>query len=302
MAEDRLIIQKVHEEQFQGPDTRRPSYIKLEESIGLPIISLFTSFVYPVMLEDSDADMIEGVLQKCDLSKGFYLLLSSPGGDGLSAERIIRICRSYSGTGEYKVIIPGKAKSAATMICLGASEILMGNTSELGPIDPQIAVKVDNQTKRYSLFNIVKSYDALFEKAVNEKEGNLQPYLQQLANYDAKDIEEYKAAIELSKDIAIKVLKTGMMANSAETEIEKKINIFLSPKKVKVHGRPIYSQDAINCGLNVKIEDVKSDNWTKIYELYVRLNNYVSTRNVAKSIESKDFSFRATIGGKSHES
>jgi len=36
------------------------------------------------MIEESDEEMLEGVLQKCDLSKGFVLLLSSPGGSGFS--------------------------------------------------------------------------------------------------------------------------------------------------------------------------------------------------------------------------
>jgi hypothetical protein len=36
------------------------------------------------------------------------------------------------------------------------------------------------------VYNIVKSYDELFEKAVREKTGNLQPYLQQLSNSDAQ--------------------------------------------------------------------------------------------------------------------
>ncbi|MBM3703052.1 MAG: hypothetical protein FJW63_08735, partial [Actinobacteria bacterium] len=103
---------------------------------------------------------------------------------------MINICRSYSGNGEYGVIVPGKAKSAATMICLGASEIMMGKTSELGPVDPQIVIEENNELKCFSLYNIVKSYKSVFNRAVNSK-GNLQPYLQQLSYYDAREIEEY---------------------------------------------------------------------------------------------------------------
>lgn len=111
-------------------------------------------------------------MQKCDLSKGFALLLSSPGGSGLAAERIINLCRSYSGSGDYQVIVPGKAKSAATMICLGASNVIMSETSELGSIDPQMRYVEKKQVKRFSVYNIVKSYEELFSKAVKEK-GNL---------------------------------------------------------------------------------------------------------------------------------
>jgi hypothetical protein len=289
LSED-LIIQKIFEEEGQGPGTRQTYYESLEKELNAPIIALVTSFVYPVIINDSDADMLESILQKTDISKGFYLLLSSPGGDGLAAERIINVCRAYSGTGKYAVIVPSKAKSAATMICLGASEILMSKTSELGPIDPQIII----EHKWFSVFNIIKSYEELFGLAVKEK-GNLQPYLQQLANYDARVIEEFKSALDLSKDIAIKVLKTGQFQGKKERTIESKINLFLNPKQVKVHSRPIYAAEALSRGINIILQDIKGPSWPMIYELYVRLNHYVSTHRRTKCIESKDYSFFATI-------
>lgn len=292
--EDKIVIQQVAEEQYQGHSTRKHLYVDLEKMIDKPIISFFTSFRYPVMIEDSDADMIEGILQKSDLSNGFTLVLNSPGGDGLAAERIINICRSYSGTNKYDVIIPSKAKSAATMISLGASKIIMSKTSELGSVDPQVAYVEDNKIKRFSVYNLVKSYEDLFARAVKEK-GNLQPYLQQLSNYDEREIAEFKTALALSEDIAIKALKTGMLSNLSEKEIKKKIKIFLTPEKVKTHGRPIYARDALKCGLNIEIKDLKSKFWQLIYELYVRLNNFVSTNNIAKCIESKEHSFKAKM-------
>jgi ClpP class serine protease len=292
LGPEELSIARVQEERFQGPSTRARLYSRLEELLGIPVISLFTSFVYPVVIEDSDADMLEGLLQKCEVPKEFALLLSSPGGYGLAAERIINVCRSYSDKGTYQVIVPGKAKSAATIICLGASKIIMGKTSELGAIDPQAAIKEGDKEKWFSLFNIVTSYESLFEKAVNEK-GNLQPYLQQLSNYDARQIAEYKSELSLSEDMAIKTLKTGMLAHLSEDEIKKKIKIFLTPESVKVHGRPIYIKEAKQCGLNIEVVNVKSPLWATVYELYVRLNGYVSTNNVLKCLECKDASFRA---------
>ena len=77
------------------------------------------------------------MLRSLDLAAGLAVMINSPGGSGLAAERIINVLRSYSGTGEYWAIDPAKAKSAATMVCLGASKIVMGSVSELGPVDPQ---------------------------------------------------------------------------------------------------------------------------------------------------------------------
>ena len=144
--------------------------------------------------------------------------------------------------------------------------------------------------KRFSVYNVVSSYDELFSEAVNT-EGNLEPYLQQLANYDSREIEELKSALDLSEDIAIRALASGMMKGKSEDEIKEKIEIFLVPtKRAITHGRAIYWQEASDCGLNIEKVDVKSKLWISLYELYIRTNNFVSTI-VSKCIESKDYSF-----------
>jgi ClpP class serine protease len=291
----RLILETVQNERQQGHGTRRIYYRQIENHLGKPVVSFFTSFRYPAMMTDEDAAMLEGVLQKSDVGKGFALLLSSPGGNGLAAERIINICRSYSGKNGYQVIVPGKAKSAATMVCFGATKILMSNTSELGPIDPQIFVLEGNYPKVFSICNLVKSYSELFDKATKEK-GNLQPYLQQLAHYDARDIEEYQSQIALAEDIALKALASKMMRHYTREQIRSKISVFLSPEKVKVHGRPIYYEEVKDCGLNASLVDARSALWSNVSDLYFRLNDLVSNDNVAKCVESLDYSFIAKQG------
>ncbi len=285
------IITKVLDEQNQGSETRHKLFQELEKRLKRPIVTFYTSFTHPVLIEDRDADILEGILQKLDLSNGLVLVVSSPGGLGLSAERIANICRNYSKTNEYWAVVPSKAKSAATIICMGASKILMGPTSELGPIDPQIGVEKRERglLNVLSVYNIVQSYDDLFARAVSEK-GNLQPYMLQLSNYDDKEIAELRAGLELSKDIAVKLLRSGMMKGKSETQIKEKIKIFLIPEEVKTHGRPIYRARAKRCGLIVESKRLNETSWKLFYELHVRTNNFVSTQG-AKCIESKDHSF-----------
>lgn len=43
--------------------------------------------------------------------------------------------REYSKQGSFSVLTPYRAHSAATVISLGADEIIMTEKSELGPID-----------------------------------------------------------------------------------------------------------------------------------------------------------------------
>jgi len=287
------IIGGVLAEQLQAHPTRKQIIANLEAELdGRTVVTFFTSFKWPVLLDDKDADMLENILHKTDSPKGMVLVISSPGGDGLAAERIVNICRNYSGTGEYWAIVPSKAKSAATIVCFGASQILMGGTSELGPIDPQVVIGEE----RFSVFNVVKSYENLFAKAVKEKSGNLEPYLQQLNRYDEREIEEFRSALALSEDIAVRHLRSGMMSETSAAQIKKKLDVFLTPEKTKSHGRPIYRDEAEKAGLKINRVDVKSKLWNLVFELYVRTDNYVSTTAI-KCIETKDEAFFMSVPG-----
>jgi membrane-bound ClpP family serine protease len=152
-------IVKLLRETRQSPQMRRPLLDGLQGLFdGRLILVYFTSFSQPVIIDDADADIIEGVLQKSDTSKGLSLVINSAGGSGLAAERIINICRSYAKV-NFEVIVPKMAKSAATMICFGARKIWMSQTSELGPIDPQVR----RGDRVMAAYDIVTSYKELLQ-------------------------------------------------------------------------------------------------------------------------------------------
>jgi hypothetical protein len=169
----------------------------------------------------------------------------------------------------------------------------MGPTSELGLIDPQLTVTENSQTKRFSVWNLVRGYKELFELAVKEK-GNLEPYLQQLKLYDAREIKELEGAMDLAEDIAQRYLATGMMKGKSNKEIHRKISMFLTPQQKKSHGRPIYFDEAEKCGLVIEKVNPKSKIWKLVYELHVRTENFART-SVYKCVESKDHAFASEI-------
>jgi ClpP class serine protease len=67
------------------------------------------------------------------------LFLFSIGGHLEVPWRIISMLREF--TSDLAVLLPYKAMSAATLISLGADEIVMGRKGELGPIDPQLTIQ-----------------------------------------------------------------------------------------------------------------------------------------------------------------
>lgn len=82
--------------------------------------------------------LLNECLHSKELDKPLHLMLRSPGGDPEIAIRLIRMCHAASS--EFVILVPEIAKSAATIMALGADSIIMGPTSDLGPIDPQVFV------------------------------------------------------------------------------------------------------------------------------------------------------------------
>lgn len=297
MATKLPYIAQIQAESHQQQPTRAALYHDLKKVLGMPVITFYTSFGPYVApgIDNSDADTIESVLNTVDLRNGFALMINSPGGDGLAAERIINICRSYKpARKQFITIVPSKAKSAATMVCLGSDRILMRRTSELGPIDPQIMRVEGGSIKRFSLHNLVKSYDELFKRA-EETKGKIDPYLLQLSKYDEREIADYRRVIEFSEDIALIALANGMMKGKKKSDIKNKIKMFLTPEETKVHGRPIYSASAKRCGLKVDLLPTNSKLSNLVYQLHSRLNNFTSVHTV-KCIESETSSSMVSIG------
>lgn len=287
--EDKPYISILGDELNQTPKRRQELLRKLGDAMGKTAVAFFTSFRYPVMIEEDDADMIEEVLHATDLSKGLCLVLNSPGGDAIAAERIVHTCRVYA-NGKFDVWIPRRAKSAATMIALGADKIYMGKTSALGPIDPQtIKREPDGNVMLFPVYALIKSYDDLMEKAI-ATQGNLEPYLQQLSRYDAAEIEELRRARELAADIAIRCLKEGMLSSLTEDEIREKISIFLQPEITKAHARDIRVNEAKQAGLNIEEVPIRRSQWRIVSELYTRADYYVSSA-YCKMVESPTHHF-----------
>src|SRR3972149_4773425 len=118
--------------------TIKDAIVQVEKIRKSTVISYMASQNALVGPEDAGllVDTIEMILPEARKFDRLDLFLHSPGGFLDSAYKIIRICKEYSN--EFNIIVPLAAKSAATVICLGANEIVMTVFAELGPIDPII--------------------------------------------------------------------------------------------------------------------------------------------------------------------
>ena len=272
---------RVGEETKQSSNLRRHLLETIETHYKATVVAFFTSFTDPdVQINDTDAEMLEGVLSAEHTDGGKVLLMiNSPGGQALAAERIVNVCRAYS-KDNFEVLVPHMAKSAATMICFGSSKIHMSKTAELGPVDPQVPYWKESQKKPFwlSAEEYLRSYDNLLDRASNGKAPRIEPFIQQLNRYDARYMEKLRSIQRLSEDISIRLLKSSMMSKWNEARIKLKIEPFLSQKKKSAHGRMINYSEAASCGLKIELVDLGSPAWDAIWEFYIRADWAVSQR------------------------
>jgi len=87
-------------------------------------------------ISDWHSNRIYDAANNCS-DKDILLIVHSSGGKIEPAYLISKTCKSLSDN-KFSVAIPRRAKSAATLISIGADEIHMGILSQLGPIDPQV--------------------------------------------------------------------------------------------------------------------------------------------------------------------
>jgi len=84
-----------------------------------------------------DAQTIIAAIKETPRDRPIDLILHTPGGLVLAAMQIARAVEAHAA--KVTVFVPVYAMSGGTLIALAADEIVLGEFSVLGPIDPQIA-------------------------------------------------------------------------------------------------------------------------------------------------------------------
>lgn len=306
---------------------------ELEQKLNKRVIAYFASEVgrdAGSMINDEDAFVIENLLSIKSDKKDLVLIMHSNGGQALSAERIIEVCKNYCNTrnddSKFIVIIPKKAKSAATIVALAADKIYLRDTAELGPVDPQFVVaNKDGEIQIEPAYLLVDALENIFngnnniwnklfcrnaDKPLPRLSDEIKLKILEQCNYPM--YVTAKNELDLSYSIIEKISKEKIKQNSNIKSSD--FNIFRDPHITKSHGRLINLSDLEDNNLRKeKIinkldsffnnDDQKSDYNSinnLLFELYVRKRQLLNDagNNIVKTIEENEeyfinFGFKA---------
>ena len=115
--------------------------------------------ISPRTLDEVVAFELSNILRRMGQIDKLDVLLDSRGGRIDTAYKILLLLGSYSK--QVTVVVPFFAKSAATLIALGADSLVLCKAGELGPIDPQV---VDPQTGMYVPAHSIKEAMSFIEE------------------------------------------------------------------------------------------------------------------------------------------
>lgn len=238
-------------------------------------------------------------LEKIGKSKKIDLLLYTRGGDVLTPWRLINLICEY--TDQFNVIVPFRAYSAGTLICLGAHEILMGKMGELGPIDPVVAnafnpTDPEKPTARVPIsVEDVSSYLnlALEKGKLKEENSLLSVFMKLVERVHPLSLGNVHRNYQLIRSTARKLLKLSKI-DRKESEITAIVDYLT--KKLYAHNYMISRREAKNeIGLNIvyppsPLEDIVWELY-KSYEKKLKLQEPFSPHNlnISSGLNETDF-------------
>lgn len=245
------VIFEIQQEQQRNPnqnplDTVRRKYLrKVSEITGRNTIAYYSGWLQKpqfsdTAVNDKDKSGFMLAINKLDRTKGLDLILHTPGGDIAATESLVDYLYSMFKK-DIRVIVPQISMSAGTMIALASKEIIMGNHSNLGPIDPQMgglacqAVLDEFETAKEDIKHNPQSA-ALWQMIIGK--------------YHPTFLGSCRHAIEWSEKMVFEWLKWNM-CNGDEDRVTKIIKTFAKHDIQKSHARHISKSECREIGLNI---------------------------------------------------
>lgn len=268
-----------------GQSERKTLIEAIEKKRGSKVISYVTSDRFNLASQiagDVVSIIHDHILSFEDTSRNkLDLFLYSRGGHSDVPWTLVSMFRQYCHKGSFSVLIPYRAHSAATVICLGADEIVMTKKGELGPIDATIVNgpynPIEAQTHNRLPVSVedVNGYFALLDRVGCERPTEKMDGFKQLtANVHPLALGAVNRLLEETKLVGLRLLSTRAKPFSEEDnqEIIKKLS-----SEVYSHSHAINRTEAVKyIGLthvknaeNLELNDI-------IWNLYCEYRKFFS--------------------------
>ena len=254
------MYQAMHAERY----VRQAQIKQIQQLSGNRLLCYVAGTGAPITRDDT-VGIVE-LLHNVPRDSNIDFLLHTGGGDIDAAEKIVSMLRTVVGKGRFRVIVPDFAKSAGTLIALAADKIVMSDSSELGPIDPQFLKKdSDGNARWHSVLNYLQAYETLCEK-LRLKPDDV-PARIMLSKLDPTTVIQFEAISKRARTLAEEHLKRWMFQQKKGT-YTKIAHDLMDTNRWPAHGQMISWEDAKQMELEVEYLGPESEEWRSYWSLY----------------------------------
>ena len=208
----------------------------IEKLTGRQLCVYSCSNYFRTSFSTDDVGRLFEIVNSTD-GQAFDLLLETSGGDTDATEGLVSMLQEINRN--FRVVVPSRAKSNGTVICLASKSIVMGVTSELGPIEPFL------NNRPVSIL--------------------MDPY------YKRTNFVLHKAAVDAfnqTSKLADSLLKEGMLSELAENERKSIVKKLCTRDHFHSHGSVINANEAKELGLSVDYLPASSEIWKRLWLLH----------------------------------
>ena len=179
------------------------------------------------------------------------LIVHSPGGSVETTEQIVSyLRRRYD---HIRVIVPLCALSTATLLCCAGDQIVLGEHSALGPIDPLVNWSHHGESYATAAQNIINEY-SIAQRNINNKKNDPSLWIERLKVYPPGLLAICKTQIQLSQNLVRRWLQSYMFRGE-EGAAEKAQSIaswLADSRRFAGSSRPIGQSEAASKGLKAE--------------------------------------------------
>lgn len=209
-------------------------------------------------------DRICDILDSKTKKSNIILILDTLGGDPNAAYRIARAIIHHYGAKNFKVAITSYCKSAGTLLCVGATELIFFDRGEMGPLDTQI-IKQDEIAQRSSGLDILRGLSYLNSQAV----------------------ETFKSYLfDLTGSMGISTKTASEIAANITKGLYTPIYEQIEPLRLGEMNAALQIAHEYGTRLNEKSETLKEDSLSKLIHAYPT-HSFVIDRAEAKTLFNK---------------
>lgn len=254
---------------------------KIEDLRNSKVIVYFTGDRYPFgarIAEDAVRPLYDHLLnlefngdERC-----IDLFLYSRGGDVSVPWRIVSMIREFCD--EFNVLIPYRAQSAATLLSMGADNIIMGKKAELGPIDPTLVKGTVGETAVPPQEIAVEDVNSFLSFVKERANINDQDAVASILSTLIDQIGPLTLGSVNRQHHHIRLVARKLLTSRKEKLDEEKIATIVDTltEKIYSHGHAIGRREARDIGLPVVYPDENLENL--MWSLYLKYEEFLGLR------------------------